>query len=240
MVVMIIFLILSIVFVVGTVVYLNMKKKERAGNVKQNTTTDTNARSKSKKGLLNILQIKIKDNVICLGNRYSSVIRLGNIDYNMLSQNEQESIEDVLIQTSLSIDYPIQFFSTKEYVDTSKVVALIKQNKTKNVKVQEYKEHLIEYLQNLQENRAISIVQNYAVISYDGLYENAIEELSRKMLSFKSSLLRANISCSILNEDELYNLIYRELNKNSTLDISKLKQGGKNIYVGKKQKSKRN
>ena len=93
---------------------------------------------------------------------------------------------------------------------------------------------------NLQENRAISIVQNYAVISYDGLYENAIEELSRKMLSFKSSLLRANISCSILNEDELYNLIYRELNKNSTLDISKLKQGGKNIYVGKKQKSKRN
>ena len=240
MVVMIIFLILSIVFVVGTVVYLNMKKKERAGNVKQKTTTDTNARIKSKKGLLNILQIKIKDNVICLGNRYSSVIRLGNIDYNMLSQNEQESIEDVLIQTSLSIDYPIQFFSTTEYVDTSKVVALIKQNKTKNVKVQEYKEHLIEYLQNLQENRAISIVQNYAVISYDGLYENAIEELSRKMLSFKSSLLRANISCSILNEDELYNLIYRELNKNSTLDISKLKQGGKNIYVGKKQKSKRN
>lgn len=240
MVVMIIFLILSIVFAIGTVVYLNMKKKKNLDNAKQNITADTNAKSKSKKNLLNILQIKIKDNVICLGNRYSSVIRLGNIDYNMLSQNEQESIEDVLIQTSLSIDYPIQFFSTTEYVDTSKVVALIKQNKTKNVKVQEYKEHLIEYLQNLQENRAISIVQNYAVISYDGLYENAIEELSRKMLSFKSSLLRANISCSILNEDELYNLIYRELNKNSTLDISKLKQGGKNIYVGKKQKSKRN
>ena len=138
MVVMIIFLILSIVFVVGTVVYLNMKKKERAGNVKQNTTTDTNARSKSKKGLLNILQIKIKDNVICLGNRYSSVIRLGNIDYNMLSQNEQESIEDVLIQTSLSIDYPIQFFSTTEYVDTSKVVALIKQNKTNKTKTINY------------------------------------------------------------------------------------------------------
>ena len=44
--------------------------------------------------------------------------------------------------------------------------------------------------------------------------------------------------CEILNEDEIYNLIYRELNKNSGLNISKLKKGGKNLYVGKKQKTR--
>ena len=59
--------------------------------------------------------------MICIGNRYSNIIRLGNIDYNMLSVSEQDSIENILIQTSLSIDYPVQFFSTTEYIDTSKI-----------------------------------------------------------------------------------------------------------------------
>ena len=39
--------------------------------------------------------------------------------------------------------------------------------------------------------------------------------------------------------DEIKNLIYRELNKNSSQNISKLQEGGKNLYVGKKQKAKR-
>ena len=241
MVIMIIFLILSASLVIGTAIYLNLKKKKDINNIKQEPKQDINKKSKSKakKQLSHILEIKIKDNVICLGNRYSLVIRLGNIDYNMLSNSEQETIEDVLMQTALSIDYPIQFFSTTEYIDTSKIIALIRQNNSKNSKIQEYKELLIEYLQNLQENRTISTMQNYAVISYDGLYTNAIEELNRKALSFKGNLLRANVSCSILGEDELYSLIYRELNKNSVIDVSKLKEGGKNLYVEKKQKTKR-
>ena len=101
-------------------------------------------------------------------------------------------------------------------------------------------EYLIDYLQNLMENRSISVIKNYAIISYDGTYDKAIEELNRKSLSFTGNLLRAKIICEILNENELYNLIYRELNKNSVINISALKEGGKNLYVGKKQKAKRN
>lgn len=241
MVIMIIFLVLSVTLVIGTAIYLNSKKKNINNNIKQSSPTEIKEKGKKKnrKQLADILQIKIKDNILCLGNRYSNIIRLGNIDYNMLSTHEQDSIESILIQTALAIDYPIQFFSTTEYIDTSKVVSLIKKNKTRNYKVQEYKNYLIEYLENLMENRTISVVKNYAIISYDGLYENAVEELNRKSSSFKGNLLRAKIVCEILNEDDIYNLIYRELNKNSALNISTLKEGGKNLYVGKKQKQKR-
>ena len=241
MVIMIMFLVLTIAFVVGTAIYLNNKKKNVNNNIKQNVNTATKekGKKKNKKQLENIFDIKIKDNIICLGNRYSNVLRLGNIDYNMLSVHEQESIENILIQTALSIDYPVQFFSTTEYIDTSRIVELIKQNKTKNEKVLEYKNYLIDYLENLMENRTISVVKNYAIISYDGLYENAVEELNRKSASFKGNLLRAKIVCEILSEDDLYNLIYRELNKNSALTISNLKEGGRNLYVGKKQKRKK-
>ena len=242
MIIMIIFLILTVLFVIGTAFYLNSKKKN-VNLPKHPTDSQNNNKTskKSKKQLSDILQVKINDNIICLGNRYSNVISLGNIDYNMLSNSEQDSIETVLIQTALSIDYPVQFFSTTEFIDTTKVVSLIKENKSNNIRINEYRNYLIEYLQNLMENKTISIVKNYAIISYDGAYDKAIEELNRRSLSFMSNLLRAKIVCEILQEDELYNLIYRELNKNSAININNfIQKGGKNLYVEKKQKNKRN
>ena len=239
MIIMIIFLVLTFIFIVGTVIYLNYKKKSNKVNIQDYSNTQKKKKNRDKKKLSNILQVNIKDNIICLGNRYSMVIRLGNIDYNMLSNREQESVENTLIQTALAIDFPIQFFSTTEYIDTSKVVALIRQNKPNNDNIREYKEYLIRYLENLMDNRTISVVKNYAVISYDGFYENAIDELNRKTMSFKNNLLRAQITCETLDENELYNLLYRELNKNESVNISSLKEGGKNLYVGKKQKARK-
>lgn len=241
MIIMIIFLVLSVVFVIGTAIYLNTKKNQNNTKYKEKNkdTKEKTSKKKTKKQLADILQLKIKDNIICLGNRYSSIIRLGSIDYNMLSTSEQDSIENILIQTALSIDYPIQFFTTTEFIDTSNVIKLIKQNKPKNVYIENYQNYLTNYLENLMENKTVSVVKNYAIISYDGIYENAIDELNRNTLSFKSSLLRAKISCEILNENELYNLIYRELNKNSHLKIDTLMEGGKNLYVGKAQKNKK-
>ena len=78
MVIMIIFLVLSIILVIGTAIYLNNKKKNVNRNIKQNPNQQTKEKSnkKAKKQLADILQIKIKDNILCLGNRYSNIIRL--------------------------------------------------------------------------------------------------------------------------------------------------------------------
>lgn len=239
----ILFLLLSGILVIGTVIYLNYKKANTNQNIRnkiiEKAEPKQSNKKKTKKQLSDVLSISIKGNIISLGNRYSIVVKLGNIDYNMLSDAEQESIENTLIQTALAIDYPIQFFSTTEYIDTSKIISLIKENKAKNMKIAEYQSYLMEYLSNLMENRTISVIQNYAIISYDGLYETATEELERRSNSLKSNLLRAKIVCSTLNENELYNLIFRELNKNSTINVNLLK-GGQNLYVGKKQENKGN
>ena len=138
--IMIIFLVLSVAFVVGTVIYLNNKKKNVNNDLIQanKTVTKEKGKKKSKKELAELLPIKIKDNILCIGNRYSNIVKLGNIDYNMLSNSEQDAIESVLIQTALAIDYPVQFFSTTEFIDTSKIINLIKENKTKSSKIHEY------------------------------------------------------------------------------------------------------
>lgn len=242
MILMSVFLVLTLIFIIGTAIYLNSKKKNNSYDINKNKTQVVNEQNdkQSKNRLSDILSLKISGNVICLGNRYSQILKLGNIDYNMLSIQEQETIENILIQSALSIDYPIQFFSTTEFIDTSKVITLMKQNKTQNSKILEYRNYLIDYLEKLMENRSISVVKNYAVISYDGKYENAIDELNRKSMSLKASLLRAKIVCEVLEENEIYNLIYRELNKNSVLNVGNLKEGGKKLYVGKKQEKKAN
>ena len=241
MIIMIIFLVLSVLFVIGTVIYIKRKDKRNTSIPfhDDKTKEKKDKRKKDKKKLSNILQIKIKDNIICLGNRYSIVASLGSIDYNMLSFNEQESVEDVLIQTALSIDSAIQFFSTTEYIDTSNVIKKIKSNRFDNELIKEYQQNLVQYLYNLMESNKVSIIKNYVVISYDGLYKNAINELDRKYLLLKNNLLRAKITCNILSQNELYNLIYRELNKNSTLKIDNFLQGGEKLYVGKKRKKEK-
>lgn len=236
MLIMLIFLILSLVFILITIIYIDNKKKKLTKEVniveKQESTEET---KNQKKQLKDILNIKIKNNIILKDTRYSSILELGNIDYNMLSEDEQNGIESVLIQTALSIDYPIQFFTTTENIDTSNIINNIKNNKTSNKEIQEYQTLFCYYLQNLMENRNISVIKNYAIISYDGAYENAIDELNRRVLSFKNSLLRAKIQCEILEEKELYNLIYRELNKNSNSIIDSLLKGENSLYVKKKK-----
>ena len=242
MIIMIIFLVLSVVFLIGTVIYINAKKKSNSRNIKENETgsTEEKGKKKRKKQLADVLNIKIIDNVICIGNRYSIVMELGSIDYHMLSEKEQQQKEIALTETAKAIDYPIQFFTTTEYIDTNRVINYMKQNSTGNSKVQEYKNYLIDFLQNLMINRVVSIIKNYAIISYDGLYEDAIQELNRQANSFGGNLISNGIDCNVLNQNEVYSLLHKELNKNSYYDIANLSKGGQNLYVSKKQKEKRN
>ena len=124
MLAMIILIVLSIIFLIGAIIYSNYKKKNiNSKLIKQGLEVKN---KKSNKNLKDILDIQIKDCFIKVGNRYSSILRLGNIDYHMLSDNEQEAIENVLIQTALSVDYPIQFYNTTEIIDTSKIINIMK------------------------------------------------------------------------------------------------------------------
>ena len=239
MIIMILFLNLSVLLILFTVVYLNYKKKNSTQGSSFHKEKGYSKKTK-KKQLSDVFQIEIENNMIKINDRYSIVILLGNIDYNMLSNKEQEVIEDILIQTTLAIDYPIQFFSTSEYINTSKIINVMHKNKVKNQKINEYKNYLIKYLENIMENKSISIVKNYAIISCNAEIENVVEELNRNANSFKNNLLSAKIVCEIMNRKDIYHLLYRELNSKNILNIKFLREGVNSLYVDKKEKNRRN
>ena len=77
MIIMIIFLILTVLFVIGTAFYLNSKKKNV--NLPKHPTDSQNNNKTSKKGkkqLSDILQVKIKDNIIPIA---KELVNIANI-----------------------------------------------------------------------------------------------------------------------------------------------------------------
>lgn len=238
MVIMIFFLILSMLAVGITFVYL----KNKQNNLKQKNITSNNKEKEIKnkrkdKQLKDILGLKISNSMINIQNRYSCILRIGSIDYNMMSAKEQETIENVLIKTALAFDGHIQFLTTMESIDTNEIINDIKKNKASNMQIKSCKEKLINFLTDMMEKMDTSINRNYIILSYDGLYEDAIKELNRKIANLKTSIAQAKIQCELLNDEEIYNLLYKELNKNS--NIIKMYFGKEKLYVDKKEKRNR-
>ena len=118
MIVAIIFAILSVFVIVFTVIYLN----------KQNQIKSNIQKRKGKKNLKNLWEIDdIKDEIIVSGNKNTIIMRIGSIDYHLLSEKEQNALEMNLIEIAKTIKYPLQFFSTTEFIDTTEVIKDIKQ-----------------------------------------------------------------------------------------------------------------
>lgn len=238
MVIMIIFLVMSVLAIWLTFFYLNTSKnkvKKISKTTEKNINND-NTKQQNKK-LKDILGLKIDNSMINIENRYSCILRIGSIDYNMMSENEQETIENVLMQTALSFDGFIQFLTTTENIDTNEIIADIKKTRAVNIQIRNCKENLINFLNSMMQNMDTSINRNYIILSYDGLYEDAIKELNRRITNLKTSLSRIKIQCELLNDEDIYNLLYKELNKNS--NIIRMNFGKEELYVKQKEKTKR-
>lgn len=238
MVIMIIFLILSVLAILITFIYLKKSKnkvKQLSKRVDKNIHNDN--RKKKQKKLRDILNLKINNSMINIENRYSCILRLGSIDYNMMSENEQEAVENVLMQTALSFDGFVQFLTTTENINTNEIINDINKTKSINMQIKSCKENLINFLNSIMQNKDTSINRNYIIISYDGLYEDAIKELNRRITNLRTSLSRVKIQCELLNDEYIYDLLYKELNKNS--NIIKMNFGKEELYVDKKEKAKR-
>ena len=152
MVIMIIFLILSVLAILITFIYLKKSKnkvKQLSKRVDKNIHNDN--RKKKQKKLRDILNLKINNSMINIENRYSCILRLGSIDYNMMSENEQEAVENVLMQTALSFDGFVQFLTTTENIDTNEIINDINKTKSINMQIKSCKENLINFLNSIMQ-----------------------------------------------------------------------------------------
>ncbi len=232
MIIAITFAILSVAVVIFTVYYLN----------KQNKLKKYIPNIKGKHNLKNLWEIEdIRDSIIISGNKSTIIMRIGSIDYHLLSEKEQNVLETNLIEIAKTIKNPLQFFSTTEFIDTTEIINDIKKSirDKENTKIVEYGENIISYLGRMMENRNLYVRKNYVVISAYGNYEKSKAELLSLYESLRFNLLNAKISLEMLNDYEIIELLHREFNKNTTTKVENiLQKGGLELYVRGKRSNR--
>ena len=225
MIVAVILGILSVFVIIFTAIYLNKKNK-----IKRNIQ-----KRKGKKKLNNLWGIDdIRNEVIVLNNKKTIIMRIGSIDYHLLSAKEQNALETNLVEIAKTIKYPMQFFSTTEFIDTTEVIKEIKKTITEknNPKITQYGNEIINHLTQMMENRNLYVRKNYVLISCFGEYGKSRNELLSIYESLRFNLLNAKIALEILNRNEIIELLHREFNKNITTKLEDiLKEGGLELYV---------
>ncbi len=235
MVITIFFMFISVVVIIGTTIYV--KKNNRFYNFKLEEKTNLR---KQKKNIKEIWGIDvIKNGVITVQGQHSIIIEMGSIEYRLLNEMEQESIDNTLVNISKTMTYKMQFFSTVVKVDTREKIKEIRNNiqKQKNINMIEYGESIIEYLENIMQQEDLYVRKNYLIVSSFEEREKAECRLKEFYNNLKYGLLNIKVNTKLLSDAGIIELLYREFNKEATENIEKIvKEGGLDFYVQNKEK----
>ncbi len=249
MTVTIVFLVLTGMVIVGTVIYLKMyspeaKHKRRIAGIGRKTSTDEQEAEntyteKEKSEIKKMWGIEdIRDGIIYLTqNRYRRIIAMGSLDFHLLSQAEQSVVEEQLMQTAMSLQFPIQFITTTERINTQDTIKQIDKvldaDELYNEKTRGYASKMRLYLNKMMEDRGVYVRRSYAIVCSDEMYDRqkAIDALDRYTGTIINALSRAKINCIPMNTTQILDLLYRELNKGSPVVPSKvISEGGLELY----------
>lgn len=232
MIITIILVVTSSIIFFSSIIYSKITEK-------QNNNRIINNKKKLKKDLINIWEIQnIKNSILTCNNRQSIIIELGNVDYNLLNENEQKNIDLILTNISKTFKYSSQFFSTTQKVDTTSVIDSVYKNIEihKNEQIKEYGQRIIEYLENFMSEKDLYVRKNYLVITANGEKEKTERELKNYYEGLKFNLLNIKVQSKLLDEAEIIELLHQELNKNTNDVISEIiKEGGLELYVTSKK-----
>lgn len=237
MIIAFIFILVGIIFLIGTLIYT--KKKN---NLQAVTKLDKANINKGKKTLKNLFQISnIENQIITIGNRqHSIIIELDSIAYEMLHNEEKLSVNRELISIAKMIKFPFQFLQIKQQININDDIDCIKENTINaNKYLKEYGNNVIEHLEKIQENQNLFERKNYMIISSFNNRKVAEIELKEFYKILRYHLLDINLSTRLLNDDEIEELIYEQLHKGNKNIVKQIRQkGGLDLYVTGNKKEK--
>ena len=248
MIIAFIFILVGIIFMIGTLIYTRKKN-----NLQEVKPIDKSNIKKGKKTLSNLWGIDgFNNQVITINkNQHSIIIELESIEYSLLHDGEKANVDRELISIAQMLKFPIQFLEVKKQIEIGDMLEKLEQdtgNKLEEIKistinandnVKEYANQIIAHLEKLQEDQNLFERKNYMVISSFNNRKVAESELKEFYQLLRYHLLNIKVSTRLLNDREIVELIYEQLhkgNKNKVADIEQ--KGGFELYVTDKTRKK--
>ncbi|WP_207642454.1 hypothetical protein [Thermincola ferriacetica] len=164
-------------------------------------------------------------------------LRLGSIDFHLLTEGEQQSVEDVLLSLARTVNFPVQVVVISRQTDTRMAVNGVVQSLNINrlsPQLRSYAEQMVRYLSAMMENRGTPDYEKYLVIRCDMLdsADKTRNELYRRADLVISELARAKIPCQPVKTDEIPDIFFDQLNPQQTFKPSAaIRNGG--LYYAK-------
>lgn len=237
MIVAIIFILLGIIFMIGTLIYV--KNKNNLHDMKSINKTET---KKAKKKLSNLWGIDgFKNQVITINkHQHSIILELESIEYSLLHEGERKNVDRELTNISQMLKFPIQFLEVKKQIELGDMLEEIKINTiNSNQNVKEYANQLITHLEKLQQDKNLFERKNYMVISSFNERKAAEIELKEFYQLLRYHLLNIKVSTRLLDNKEILELIYEQLHKGNSNKVSDIEEkGGLELYVTSSKRKK--
>ena len=147
----------------------------------------------------------------------------------MLNEDEQHVFENALLNIALSLNFPVQFFTTTRKIETrkssQKILDTINSSDPKvSANLKQYSAMLYEQLLSIEQNRKINEIKNYCVVGVSGIYEDkrAQNELSARIETVVKGFTTAKIKTELLEKDKVLQLLCDLLNRGDNIPIEKL------------------
>ena len=125
-------------------------------------------------------------------------------------------------------------------IDTTDKILNIRKNiqKQKNDNVKEYGENIIQYLRNIMQEENLYVRKNYLIVTSTETFEKAVVELKEFYDDLKYSFASIKVTVRLLDDMDIVELLYRELNKNANENLRNIiKEGGLKFYVEAKSRT---
>lgn len=236
-----IFLILSVI--AGAVVaFIVMKDKGVFGNDKANEKALTASASAGRvidekllidqsklQDLLNIQEID-DNSIIHLkrNNGLRVIFSISTPDIYLLNDDEQHVFENALLNIALSLNFPVQFFTTTRKIETrkssEKILGTVNSTDPKvSANLKQYSAMLYEQLLSIEQNRKINEIKNYCVVGVSNIFEDkrAHNELSARIETVVKGFTTAKIKTDLLEKEKVLQLLCDMLNRGDNIPIDK-------------------
>lgn len=188
-------------------------------------------KSKQRTNIKDIWEIEdVRKGVLILsGNRYRLICRMSAVDFWLLSEVEQNDVEDSAAAALMQLTFPIQVLMTSQAVDTRTAVDDLRQRaQGLSGVLQEMALARAEYLDALTQEKTASARQAYIVIPYDTVkgFKQAFGELHARLSLFADALFGAKVQVEPLSSEAVVDLLAHMLNRGSAWQPSEAVEAG--------------
>lgn len=190
----------------------------------------------------------IRDSMICLpGDLYRAVIEVKSINYYLKTAEEQQTLENQFRAALGSWDFSFAFYTQTRTIEADDIINKLQSDvdTLTSRELRTYGREYIEEMTRLTKARNGNLIKrNYIIISCNdaGTIVNnkttddkdtyAFEKLNLDRRKVEESLAPMGLSCHVLNNQELLELLFVAINKHSLLKADEILSFMSNITSG--------